>query len=148
MHSVHPGAALEQVPVEDSVILIGLTAEEGLNLQAVVPGDQPGHRGELMLTLKPDQVSAGLWMLVGQAETVQGSLDGAAGGSFIGRHDGYAPTRAATSSIAPVYTLASRSTVADQPKADACRRAPADIACRRRGALTRRLITRAHSAGS
>src|ERR1700761_335750 len=67
---------------------------------------------------------------------------------MVGGHDGYAPTRAATSSIAPVYTLASRSTVADQPKADACRRAPAESACRRLGALTRYLITLAQSAGS
>ncbi len=38
------------------------------------------------------------------------------------------PRETAASSMAPVYTLASRSTVADQPKADACRSAPADSA--------------------
>jgi hypothetical protein len=50
--------------------------------------------------------------------------------------------------MAPVYTFASRSTVADQPKADACRRAPSDRAWSCRGALMRRLTTRAQSAGS
>src|ERR1700743_2969584 len=56
---------------------------------------------------------------------------------MVGGHDGYAPTRAAASSIAPVYTLASWSTVADQPKADACLHAPAASACSRLGAVTR-----------
>ena len=70
------------------MVLVWLAAEEGLNLQAVIPGDQPGHRGELVTAFKADQVSAGLRVLIGKAEAVQGSLDGIAGGSFVGRHGG------------------------------------------------------------
>ena len=49
--------------------------------------------------------------------------------------------------MAPVYTLASLSTVADQPKADACRRAPSDRALSRPGAWMRRLTTRMYFPG-
>src|SRR5215472_18720565 len=50
--------------------------------------------------------------------------------------------------MAPVYTVASLSTVADQPKVDACRSAPRESACSRLGDLTSRLMDRAQSAGS
>ena len=49
VHAIQPPVALEQEAVEGGVVLVLVTAEERLHLEAVVPGDQPGHRGELVL---------------------------------------------------------------------------------------------------
>ena len=49
----------EQEAVEGRVVLVRLAAEEGLDLQAVLPGDQPGEGGELVFPLEADQVRAG-----------------------------------------------------------------------------------------
>src|SRR6185312_11446932 len=99
VHSVHPGVALKKEPVELRVVLVGLAAEERLYLQTVLSDDQPGQRGELVLAREAHQVSARLGALIRKAETVQGSLNGIAGGGVVGCHDRYAPTRVATSSI-------------------------------------------------
>ena len=71
MHAEHPAAALEQEPVELGVVLIGLAAEERLDVQAVRLGDQPGHRDELVLALEPDQERARLRRLAADAEVGQ-----------------------------------------------------------------------------
>ena len=55
---VHAAAALEQEPVERGVVLVRLPAEERLHVQAVRADDQPGHGGQLVLALEPDQVGA------------------------------------------------------------------------------------------
>src|SRR6185437_205952 len=86
VHPVHPGIALEEEPVEGRVVLVRLTAEEGLCLQAVLPGDQPGQRGELVLALQAHEEGARLRVLIGEAEAFQGSLDGIAGGGVVGCH--------------------------------------------------------------
>ena len=56
--AVHPPAAFQQEPVEARMILVGLPAEERLDVQAVRPGDEPGHGRELVLALQPHEVGA------------------------------------------------------------------------------------------
>ena len=52
------------------MVLVGLAAEEGLDLETVLPGDQPGQRGQLVLAFKAHQVGVGLRVLEGKAEAV------------------------------------------------------------------------------
>jgi hypothetical protein len=53
------------------VVLIRLTAEKGLYLQTVVPGDQPGHGDELVFSLEADQERTGRGGLIAQTEVVE-----------------------------------------------------------------------------
>ena len=150
MDPVHPAAALEQEPVEAGVILVRLTAEERLHVQAVPAGDQPRHGGQLVLAFQPDQVTSRLRALPAQAQFLQGGLDGRRG-VFLGRGRrggirgiGHGPHPRVTLAgavagrvlvplIAPAYTLISRSTVRDQPNLEACATPPRDSRSARAG---------------
>src|SRR5262249_26218696 len=134
----HPAAALEQEPVELGVVLVGLAAEERLDLQAVRVGDQPGHRDQLAGALEPDGERAWLGLRVADSEPVEDLAqqprrigDGLAAklcparpGAAPLRGSGHASTVAPTSLMASRYTASSRSTVTDQPNPEACFRAP------------------------
>src|SRR6266567_2295126 len=131
----HQAAALEQEPVELGLVLVRLTAEERLDLQAVPVGDQPGHRDQLVLALQPDEERAGLRLRVADPEFGQDAAEP--------RGRGHASTVAVTSLIASRYTARSWSTVADQPNPDACFLAPRDSLASRPGLASRSAISRA-----
>src|SRR5207253_1288030 len=127
------------------VVLVGLAAEERFHAQAVRADDQPGHGGQLVLALEPDQVGAGPGVLVRQAQLGQGRLDGSRRRSGIA---GHARTVAAafkvpTDSMTPVYTSISRSAVAGQPNPDACASAPRESSASRPGEASSLSSTRA-----
>ena len=84
--AVHAGAALKQEAVERRVVLVRLAAEERLNLKAVVPGDQPGHSGELMLSLEADQVPGRGLVLVAQAQAVEDAAEDVGGSGVLLLH--------------------------------------------------------------
>ena len=84
--AVHAGAALKQEAVERRVILVRLAAEERLHLKAVVPGDQPGHSGELMLSVEADEVSARGLALVAQAQAVEDAAEDVGGSGVVLLH--------------------------------------------------------------
>src|SRR5580692_1989992 len=131
---VHAPVAFQQKAVEGRVVLVRLAAEEGLHPQAVRADHQPGHGGELVLALEPDQVGAGPRALIPEPEFRQRRFYRSSG---IRAH---ARTGAAADVTEPVYTLmaseytsTSRSAVAGQPNADACSSAPRDSEASRAG---------------
>ncbi len=139
MDAVHPAAAFQQEPVELRLVLVRLAAEERLDMQAVRADDQPGHRGELVLSLQPDQVRARPRHLEREPEAGQGRLE--RGGKIVSC--AHASTVAAIVFMAPVYTLSRASTVAPQPNLAACSRAPADSRASVAGSVTSFLTARA-----
>src|SRR5690348_5286844 len=128
------------------MVLVRLAAEERLHAQAVLPGHQPGHGGQLVLARQLDQVGARARVLVGEPERRQGGLH-RAGGGFT-----HARTLSATGEVieamAPVYTSTSRSAVAGQPNLDACATAPRESSASRSGEAVSPASTRAHASGS
>src|SRR5215469_421906 len=132
MHPVHPGAALQQEPVELGMVLVRLPVEESLDQQAVRTRDQPGHGFQLVLPRQCDQVAARLVRLVADIERAE---CGPQRRVMIRR--AHASTGAAASAVTVAYSCRSASTVADQPKLDACSRAPRASLARLAGAVIR-----------
>src|ERR1700750_394104 len=157
VHPVHAAVALQQEAVEGLVVLVRLAAEEGLHAQAVLAHEQPGHRGQLVLSLELDQERPGTRLLEPQLQRPQRLLDDTRG---IGTHartparKPAAPTEPAPTetdpaeAMPPVYTSISRSAVAGQPNPDACATAPRDSDASRRAATARSRSPEAHPEGS
>src|SRR6266571_3285300 len=115
MDAEHPAVARKQEAVKACVVLVWLSAEEGLQAQAVRADDEPSHGGELVLARQLDKVRTRLRVLEGQVGLRERTLDDPRG-VIAGSRGGHASTAAATcSSMASVYTFSSRSTVPDQP---------------------------------
>src|SRR5690242_582071 len=155
VHPVRAAVALQQEAVEGLVVLVRLAAEEGLHAQAVLAHDQPGHGGQLVLSLELDQERPGPRLLEPQLQRPQRLLDNTRGIRTHARTPAREPTASAepastepAEAMAPVYTSISRSAVAGQPNPDACASAPRDSEASLRGETTRSRSTEAHTSGS
>src|SRR4029077_10261428 len=150
VHPVHPAVALQQEAVEGLVVLVRLAAEEGLHAQAVLAHDQPGHGGQLVLSLELDQERPGPRLLEPQLQRPQRRLENTReilAHALTPAREPAASTEPAEA-MAPVYTSISRSAVAAQPTPDACASAPRDSEASHRGDSTRSRSAEAHTSGS